>query len=121
MIQISDRAIAEIQRIQAKQTGSNHYFRLSVINGGCIGLLYELQLDAHSQPHDQHFRLHDLSVVIDPSSMEYLQGIEIDYTEDLMGGGFQFSNPQAQRTCGCGVSFSVSADNTDEWTVDCGL
>lgn len=120
-MQISERAIAEIQRIQAKRSGTNPHFRLSVVPGGCVGLTYDMQFAAQIQPDDQHFQSNGLSVLVDAASAEYLHGIAIDYTEDLMGGGFQFSNPQAQRTCGCGISFSISADNTDEWTVDCGL
>ncbi|MBE9029375.1 iron-sulfur cluster assembly accessory protein [filamentous cyanobacterium LEGE 11480] len=121
MIQFSDSAIAEIQRIQTKQSSNNSHFRLAVIQDGCAGLAYDLKFDPQIQADDQHFTIQDLSIVVDANSAAQIQGIAIDYTEDLMGGGFQFSNPQAQRSCSCGMSFSMSTDNTDEWQVDCGL
>jgi iron-sulfur cluster assembly protein len=120
MIQISDSAINEIERIHTRQPDSPHC-RLSVIAAGCAGRTYDLQFATQIQSTDQHFMLKQLSIVIDPASAEQLQGLAIDYTEDLMGGGFQFTNPQAHRTCSCGVSFAIATDNTDQWTVDCGL
>jgi iron-sulfur cluster assembly protein len=121
MIQISHSAIAEIERRQTKQTHPGSHFRLAVIADGCAGLAYDFQFVPAIQPDDQHLTIAQLSIVIDPTSAAQLQGSAIDYTEDLMGGGFQFSNPQAKRTCSCGISFSLAADNTDQWTVDCGL
>jgi iron-sulfur cluster assembly protein len=121
MIQISDSAINEIERMRTRQPDSSQHVRLAVIADGCAGRAYDLQFARQIQPTDQHFTLKQLSIVIDPASAEQLQGLAIDYTEDLMGGGFQFSNPQAQRTCGCGISFAISTDNTNQWTVDCGL
>jgi iron-sulfur cluster assembly protein len=120
MIQISDSAINEIQRMQTRQPELAH-FRLAVITDGCAGRTYDLQFTPHIQPTDQQFTIKQLSVAIDTASAAQLQGLTIDYTEDLMGGGFQFSNPQAQRTCNCGISFAIATDNTDQWTVDCGL
>jgi iron-sulfur cluster assembly protein len=120
MIQISNSAINEIQRMQIRQPGLSH-LHVAVIADGCAGRAYDLQFTPHIQPTDQHFIIKQLSVTIDPASAAQLQGLAIDYTEDLMGGGFQFSNPQAQRTCSCGISFAISTDNTDQWTVDCGL
>jgi iron-sulfur cluster assembly protein len=125
MIQISDRAINEIEQMRTRQPDSppdsRPHLRLAVIADGCAGRAYALQFASQIQPTDQHFRLKQLSIVIDPTSAPQLQGLAIDYTEDLMGGGFQFSNPQAQRTCSCGISFAIATDNTDQWTVDCGL
>jgi iron-sulfur cluster assembly protein len=120
MIQISDTAINEIERMRTRQPDSPH-FRLAVIADGCVGRAYDLQFVTQIQPTDQHFTHKQLSIVIDAASAEQLQGLAIDYTEDLMGGGFQFTNPQAHRTCGCGISFAIATDNTDQWTVDCGL
>jgi iron-sulfur cluster assembly protein len=121
MIQISHSAIAEIERRQTKPSHPGSHFRLAVIADGCAGLAYDFQFVPAIQPDDQHLTIAQLSIVIDPTSAAQLQGLAIDYTEDLMGGGFQFSNPQAKRTCSCGISFSLAADNTDQWTVDCGL
>jgi iron-sulfur cluster assembly protein len=121
MIQLSDRAIVEIERLQSQQSDSSPYFRIAVAAHGCAGLAYDLQFAPVSQPEDHQLTIAQLTVLIDPNSLTQLQGLAIDYTEDLMGGGFQFSNPQAKRTCSCGISFAISNDNTDEWTVDCGL
>jgi iron-sulfur cluster assembly protein len=120
MIQISDSAINEIERMHVRQPDSS-YLRLAVIAAGCAGRTYDLQFATQIQPTDQQFTLKRLTIVIDPASAEQLQGLAIDYTEDLMGGGFQFTNPQAHRTCSCGNSFAIATDNTDQWTVDCGL
>lgn len=120
MIHLTSTAIQEIQRLQAKTDAAAHC-RLAVVNDGCAGLAYKMQFEPQVQPTDRQFNHSNLSIVVDPQSLEQIQGLEIDYTEDLMGGGFQFSNPQAKRTCSCGISFSISADNTNEWQVDCGL
>jgi iron-sulfur cluster assembly protein len=124
MIHLSDRAIVEIDRLQAKQADPALNFRLRVIPQGCAGLSYAMGFDPVVQANDHHWaiaNLANLAIVVDPKSWEYLQGLAIDYTEDLMGGGFQFTNPQAVKTCDCGISFAIAPDNTTEWTVDCGL
>ncbi|MFM2431099.1 MAG: iron-sulfur cluster insertion protein ErpA [Cyanobacteriota bacterium] len=124
MIHFSDCAIAEIQRLKIQQSRfepAPSYLRLAVIQDGCAGLAYDLRFDRQQQLGDHQFTIDHLQVLVDPVSAEQVQGLAIDYTEDLMGGGFQFSNPQAKRTCSCGISFTLSPDNTDEWTVDCGL
>jgi iron-sulfur cluster assembly protein len=121
MIHLSDRALIEIDRRRTKQTPTPPYFRLNVLNQGCAGLSYDLKFEAVKQEQDQSCAIADLAILIDPQSLAYVQGLTIDYTEDLMGGGFQFTNPQAVKTCDCGISFAISVDNTQEWTVDCGL
>jgi iron-sulfur cluster assembly protein len=121
MIHLSDRAISEIERLQAKQTNPATKFRLSVATKGCAGLSYDMSFDPNIQSSDSQFNQHPLTIIIDSKSLELLQGLSIDYSEDLMGGGFQFTNPQAIKTCDCGISFAIAQDNTQEWTVDCGL
>jgi iron-sulfur cluster assembly protein len=121
MIHLSDRAIVEIDRLQAKQPHAHPHFRLRVKPQGCAGLAYEMAFDAASQPTDTHCTIANLTIVIDPQSLEYLQGLSIDYTEDLMGGGFQFTNPQARKICDCGISFAIAPEPSETWTVDCGL
>jgi iron-sulfur cluster assembly protein len=121
MIQISHSAIAEIFRLKAKQSHENSHFRLSLTPTGCAGLTYSFAFVDVVPVADQQYMIDGLSVLIDPQTAHHIQGLAIDYTEDLMGGGFQFTNPQAQQTCGCGMSFSIAIDNTEEWTVDCGL
>jgi iron-sulfur cluster assembly accessory protein len=120
MIQISRSAIAEISRLKAKQSIPNGHFRLCVSQAGCAGLFYDMSFVEAAPTADQQYVIEGLSVLVDTASIDYFHGLAIDYTEDLMGGGFQFTNPQATRNCNCGMSFSIAADNTNEW-VDCGL
>ena len=82
----------------------------SVEGGGCSGMNYELKF-TDREPNDQdqivYFANGEMKLVIPFSSYVYLTGTEIDYSEDLLNGGFKFGNPQANRTCGCGTSFSI--------------
>jgi iron-sulfur cluster assembly protein len=106
MIHLSSAAIQEIERLKAKQP-TYILFRLRVKSGGCADLFYDLAFDTTVQSQDQVLELHDIHVVIDSQSLSYINGLLIDYSEDLMGGGFRFHNPQAISTCSCGNSFSI--------------
>ena len=107
MIHFSPTAINEIGRLKSKQP-SDTLFRLRVKSGGCADLFYDLAFDTTVQSQDQVLELHDIRVIIDPESINYINGLSIDYSEDLMGGGFRFHNPQATSTCSCGNSLSIS-------------
>ncbi|MBD2277032.1 MULTISPECIES: iron-sulfur cluster assembly accessory protein [Nostocales] len=107
MIHFSPTAINEIGRLKSKQP-SDTLFRLRVKSGGCADLFYDLAFDTTVQSQDQVLELHDIRVIIDPESINYINELSIDYSEDLMGGGFRFHNPQATSTCSCGNSFSIS-------------
>jgi len=78
-----------------------------VKGGGCSGLTYQLDFDNESQPGDMVFGDDNLKVVCDMKSFLYLCGTELDYSDGLNGKGFNFINPNASRTCGCGESFAV--------------
>ncbi|MBE9232797.1 MAG: HesB/IscA family protein [Cuspidothrix sp.] len=106
MIHLSSAAIQEIERLKAKQP-TYILFRLRVKSGGCADLFYDLAFDTTVQSQDQVLELHDIHVVIDSQSLNYINGLLIDYSEDLMGGAFRFHNPQAISTCSCGNSFSI--------------
>ncbi|MBD1216985.1 MAG: HesB/IscA family protein [Aphanizomenon sp.] len=107
MIYLSPAAINEIERLKSKQP-SNILFRLRVKSGGCADWFYDLAFDTTVQPQDQVLELQNLCVIIDPESLNYINELSLDYSEDLMGGGFRFHNPQATSTCSCGNSFSIS-------------
>ena len=77
-------------------------------SGGCADWFYDLAFDTTVQPQDQVLELQNLCVIIDPESLNYINELSLDYSEDLMGGGFRFHNPQATSTCSCGNSFSIS-------------
>lgn len=115
MIYISQAAIREIERIKLSRQQPESRLRLQVKTGGCSGLFYDLQLESTtvnsnftSHTDDLCYENNGLTVVIDPKSYSYIKNLKLDYSEDLMGGGFRFQNPQANVTCGCGLSFSVS-------------
>lgn len=108
MIQLSSSAAKEIQRLLSKQNNPKAFFRLQVAAGGCSGLLYNMGFDKAIASSDLVFNCTGISVVIDATSCEYVKELRIDYSEDLMGGGFRFHNPSAIASCGCGNSFSVS-------------
>lgn len=111
MIQLSQTAISEVQRIKSKSPNSAALFRVSVQRGGCADWHYSLALEDVAAPNDRVFTCEGIEVVIDPDSWPYLAGLNLDYSEDLMGGGFRFHNPNAASSCGCGNSFSVDSDH----------
>lgn len=107
MLQISNAAQQEIKRMQSTRGGENGYLRLSVKEGGCSGLYYVLDWDENITSSDRVYPQTGFSVVIDDKSLPYLNQLTLDYTEDLMGGGFRFKNPQAVNPCSCGLSFAL--------------
>jgi iron-sulfur cluster assembly protein len=107
MIHLSQAAITEVNRIRFKSSNPDALFRLRVKPGGCSDFYYTLELDETPTSEDRVVDCDTIRVVIDPNSFPYLEGLTIDYTEDLMGGGFRFHNPNASSSCGCGNSFSI--------------
>jgi len=107
MIQISPSAAKEIKRLRSKQSNPDILFRLRVQAGGCSGLFYDLGFDEATGQSDCVLDCNGIAVAIDADSLNYIQNLKLDYSEDLMGGGFRFSNSQAIATCGCGNSFAV--------------
>jgi iron-sulfur cluster assembly protein len=108
-VNVTDKALAKIRAALEKEGISREDggLRLGVQGGGCSGLSYCVQFDAAPRERDKIFQFGDVRVFIDPKSFIYLNGIEIDYEETLMRQGFVFRNPQAQKSCGCGTSFSA--------------
>ncbi|HYW19547.1 MAG TPA: iron-sulfur cluster assembly accessory protein [Nodularia sp. (in: cyanobacteria)] len=107
MIHLSQTAISEIGRLQLKQQ-PNALLRLTIKQGGCSGWFYEISFDETVKAGDRVFNSSGIKVVIDDESFNYVNELALDYSEDLMGGGFRFHNPQAIATCGCGNSFSIA-------------
>ena len=107
LVQLTDRALAEVRAIFARErpvegTG----LRLGVVGGGCSGLQYKMEFSGR-RPKDHVESFDDVVVLLDPKSSIYLKGITLDFDDGLMGKGFVFRNPNATNTCGCGESFSV--------------
>jgi iron-sulfur cluster assembly protein len=110
MITVSPSAATEIKRLLSKQQESNQRFRLTVKSGGCSGLFYDMSFAQTIDTSDFTFDTNGIQVVIDTSTLSYVNGLKLDYSEDLMGGGFRFDNPQAKISCGCGNSFAIEGE-----------
>lgn len=111
MIQLSQAAIGEVQRIQAKYPHPDALLRLGIQPGGCADWHYTLMLAEAASSEDQVFTCEGVQIVMDAQSRLLLAGLSLDYSEDLMGGGFRFNNPNAVSSCGCGNSFSVEPEH----------
>lgn len=96
--------VREIQ--QSEKIEANYGLRLRIVGGGCSGFSYDLYFD-QAGDGDKALESHGVRIVVDPMSLQYLMGTEIDYVEGLHGAGFKFNNPNVKATCGCGSSFSV--------------
>ena len=109
MITLTDKASVELWRIISEKSMGDSYLRVGVRGGGCSGFTYTLGFDDSRGDMDIFFRRkwqpQDLKIVCDPKSFLFLNGMELDFEEDLMGRGFKFKNPNATNTCGCGESF----------------
>jgi iron-sulfur cluster assembly accessory protein len=103
---LSDRAARRIAAILAKETGGT-MLRLAVTGGGCSGFQYNFALDEARMDDDLVLEKDGATVLIDPVSLDFLVGAEIDFTDDLIGQAFKINNPNATSSCGCGTSFSV--------------
>ena len=107
MVQVSDRAQQEIFRLKDEEGAADKNIRVSVKAGGCSGLMYDLSFDAQVGDGDQIFEDKGIKILVDKKSMLYLVGTTLEFSDGLNGKGFQFVNPNATRTCGCGESFAV--------------
>lgn len=108
MILVTDAAKDEVIRMFDEHDLSDSVLRMGVRGGGCSGLSYTLGFDKQVNEFDNVIELGDgVKVVVDMKSFLYLKGTELDYTTDLIGGGFKFNNPNARKSCGCGSSFQV--------------
>jgi iron-sulfur cluster assembly protein len=108
MIIVSDKAKARILELKKEEGRTeNENIRVSVKGGGCSGLMYDLGFDAAQVDTDHVFEDKGVKILVDRKSLLYLAGTVLEFTDGLNGKGFQFVNPNASRTCGCGESFSV--------------
>jgi iron-sulfur cluster assembly protein len=108
MITITDKAKSKIdQLMEEAQMDTTYFLRVSVKGGGCSGLSYNLDFDDEEKTGDQFFEDRGIKIALDMKSFLYLAGTELDYSDGLNGKGFNFHNPNASRSCGCGESFSV--------------
>lgn len=107
MIKVSESAKKQALRLMEDDGKAGFFIRVGVDSGGCSGLMYKLTFDNEIKDGDQSFEDNGIKVVVDKRSYLYLVGTTLDYSGGLNGKGFVFSNPNADRTCGCGESFSL--------------
>lgn len=108
MITITDKAQEQLLKLRKEEGHSQEYdLRVSVKGGGCSGLMYDLGFDNERLESDEIFEDKGLKILVDKKSLLYLLGTVLDFSDGLNGNGFQFVNPNASRTCGCGESFSI--------------
>jgi iron-sulfur cluster assembly protein len=109
-IYISDKAKQKVLQLMGEAgiaNDSSYFLRVGVVGGGCSGLSYKLDFDNEQKTMDQVFESNGLKLVTDLKSLLYLVNTTLDFSDGLNGKGFQFINPNASRTCGCGESFAV--------------
>ena len=109
MIKVSESAKKKVVSLMEEEgfDAINDYVRVGVKSGGCSGLSYDLTFDKEKQDNDKVFEDNDVKVIVDKKSFLYLVGTTLEFSGGLNGKGFVFNNPNANRTCGCGESFSL--------------
>lgn len=104
MVAISEAAAQKIRQLVAEKPGTG--LRVKVVGGGCSGLQYRMEISGAGE-RDKIFERDGAQLIVDKKSFLYINGSELDYTEELMSSGFRIVNPNVKRTCGCGESFVV--------------
>ncbi len=107
-ITLTDKAVEIVKTaMQREARGPEYALRVGVVGGGCSGFSYTMSFDDQQKADDQVIEVGGVRVLVDAASLEYLAGTTLDYVSGLHGAGFKFLNPKADRTCGCGSSFSA--------------
>lgn len=106
-LKISDDAVTRINQLLDSKENPDLKLRVYIQGGGCSGFQYGFQFDEDQQEDDIAIEKQGIHVLVDMLSLQYLNGAEIDYKDDLMGSRFLVNNPNASTTCGCGSSFSI--------------
>ena len=107
VITVTEKAVKQLKTAMKSAGDENQILRMSVEGGGCSGMTYKMDFDNQQREFDKVFESNGFKIVCDLKSWLYLKDIEVDYSNDLLNGGFQIKNPNADRTCGCGTSFSA--------------
>jgi len=105
-VTITEKALVHLAKLIAKDGRPGVFLRVGVKGGGCSGFEYVMRLDEKRLPIDIEQKFGEVTVVCDSKSAKFLQDAVLDYTGNLVGGGFKFENPNAKRSCGCGSSFT---------------
>ena len=105
ILTITPTAVSKINALMAERELEGYALRVFVQGGGCSGFQYGMAFEDRFFPQDSRVEVDGVQVVIDPTSLSYMRGAEIDFVDSLMGGGFAINNPNAVSSCGCGHSF----------------
>jgi iron-sulfur cluster assembly protein len=105
-ITLTERAANHVSSFLAKR-GKGVGLRLGVRTSGCSGMAYKLEYADAINPDDRTFESHGVKVVVDPKSLQFLEGTELDFTREGLNEGFKFNNPNVKDECGCGESFNI--------------
>ena len=106
MITLTEKAASHVRSTLAKR-GKGVGLRVGVRKSGCSGLAYKLEFADTVNPEDQQFESHGVKLFVDPKSLQYIDGTELDYAREGLNEGFKFRNPKVKDECGCGESFNV--------------
>jgi iron-sulfur cluster assembly accessory protein len=108
VLSVTPTAVAEVRRyMEENGAGEEAGLRVGVLPGGCSGFQYGLNIEDEANEDDMILETNGIKLFIDPFSLQYLSGVEIDYVTTFQGSGFTFNNPNASGGCGCGSSFTV--------------
>lgn len=105
-VTVTEDAARHIARLVQRKGGPGSFFRIGVKGGGCSGLEYMMKLDTELREKDLAIEAEGVQIVCDPKSAKFLQDSVLVFTGNLLGGGLSFENPNAERSCGCGTSFT---------------
>ena len=105
MFDVSKSAIKRI--LEVSKRNNKKFFRISIDGGGCQGFSYKFDFDDTISKNDKVLDFNDVKILIDSTSLEFVNDAKLDFVEDMIGSYFKISNPKATSTCGCGISFSV--------------
>ena len=117
---VTPAAVDVIRNLLVQREIPNHALRVFVSGGGCSGMQYGMAFEENAKDFDQTLEVDGVRLIVDPTSMMYLQGATIDFVDSLMGGGFRIDNPNAVSSCGCGHSFKTANDAGAESAAGCG-
>jgi len=103
---LTDAAIEKIKSMMERDGKEEHFLRIGVVAGGCAGMSYDLRLQKTPYDNDIRWEQGGIKIITNPESIQFMHGTEINYVDTLKESGFQYKNPNASGSCGCGTSFS---------------
>lgn len=106
MITLTEKAISKLEQIADDENLTTNFVRVGVRGGGCSGFQFDMFFEETIKETDHTFDFNNIIIVVDPVSLQFLEGTEVDYIDSLMSSGFKFNNPNITGSCGCGKSVS---------------